>query len=299
MFPVTVVNRFLKRQTPQVPLPPNIDEEYDSRSDSWLVFSKSQSSPRDTQDQPTSSIACQTSCFSETTEHRPRSQVRDHLYDEQDALPPPSFQPRSKLPKLHYGGLPKPPLHCFTSSRKPLDSPVSTPPFKLLRASAKSIPSPSGFHHPTQKLRSTEEREKNDSTKAKDLLRNIFYEIGFASKLYCEIHQSAFVDQHIDRIADSLGTGGLLMYLQVWNHWACWCSCFSHTPADVPLSLVLDYLHASDHLKKKKDSKPSRTRMTTHIKALRWIALKLDLPILQHLQIQTVSDFLKSQTRIL
>ena len=298
MFPVTVVNRFLKRQTPQIPLPPNIDEEYDSRSDSWLLVSKSQSSPRDPQAQTTSSIACQTSSFSETTEHRPRSQVRDDLYDEQDALPPPSFRPRSKLPKLHYGGLPKPPLHCFTSSRTPLDPPVSTPPFKFLRASAKSIPSPSGFHHPTQKLRSTEEREKDDSAKAKDSLRNIFYEIGFASKLYCEIHQSAFIDQHIDRIADSLGTGGLLMYIQVWNHWACWCSCFSHTPADVPLSLVLDYLHASDHLKKKKDSKPSRTRMTTHIKALRWIALKLDLPILQHLQCQTVSDFLKSQTRI-
>ena len=66
----------------------------------------------------------------------------------------------------------------------------------------------------------------------------------------------------------------------------------------ISLSLVLDYLHASDHLKKKKDSKPSRTRMTTHIKALRWIALKLDLPILQHLQCQTVSDFLKSKTRI-
>ena len=142
MFPVTVVNRFLNRHTPQVPLPPNIDEEYDSHSDSWLVLSKSQNSLHDTQDQPTSSIACQTSSFSETTEHRPRSQVRDHLYGEQDALPPPSFQPRSKLPKLHYGGLPKPHLHCFTSSKKPLDSLGPAPPFKLLRASAKSIPSP-------------------------------------------------------------------------------------------------------------------------------------------------------------
>ena len=55
---------------------------------------------------------------------------------------------------------------------------------------------------------------------------------------------------------------------------------------------------ASDHLKRKKDSKPSRTRMMTHIKALRWVALKLDLPVLTALQSQTVSDFLKSQTRI-
>ena len=38
--------------------------------------------------------------------------------------------------------------------------------------------------------------------------------------------------------------------------------------------------------------------MMTHIKALRWIAIKLDLPVLTALQSQTVSDFLKSQTRI-
>ena len=50
------------------------------------------------------------------------------------------------------------------------------------------------------------------------------------------------------------------------------------------VSLVLDYLHASDNLKRKKDSKPSRTRMMTHIKALRWIALKLDLPVMSALQ---------------
>ena len=36
----------------------------------------------------------------------------------------------------------------------------------------------------------------------------------------------------------------------------------------------------------------------THIKALRWIAIRLDLPVLTALQSQTVSDFLKSQTRI-
>jgi len=38
--------------------------------------------------------------------------------------------------------------------------------------------------------------------------------------------------------------------------------------------------------------------MTTHIKALRWISLKLDLPILASLQSQAVCDFLKSKTRI-
>ena len=87
------------------------------------------------------------------------------------------------------------------------------------------------------------------------------------------------------------------MYLQVWNHWACWCQFHSAIPAEAPLSLILDYLHASD-LFKKKNSEPSRTRMTTHIKALRWISLKLDLPILVYLQSQTVSDFFKSKTRV-
>lgn len=298
MFPVTIVNRFLKRQTPQVPLPPDIDEEYDSRSESWVMVSNSRSTVTRTPAKPTSNMACQTSSFSETTNHRPRSRVPDNLYDERDALPPPCFGPKAKLPRLHYGGLPKPPLHCFTSHKPPTNSPLSAVPFKLLKASAKSLPSPSSFHHPTQKLSSTEDREKADSTRAKDHLRDIFFEIGFASKLYCEIYESAFINQHLDRIADSLGTGGLLMYIQVWNHWACWCSFHSQNPAEAPLSLVLDYLHASDHMKKHKSSTPSRTRMTTHIKALRWIALKLDLPILQHLQCQTVSDFLKSKTRI-
>ena len=88
------------------------------------------------------------------------------------------------------------------------------------------------------------------------------------------------------------------MYLQVWNHWACWCHLHSTIPAEAPLSLILDYLHASDLFKKKKNLEPSRTRMSTHIKALRWISLKLDLPILTYLQSQTVSDFLKSKTRI-
>ena len=38
--------------------------------------------------------------------------------------------------------------------------------------------------------------------------------------------------------------------------------------------------------------------MMTHIKALRWVALKLDLAVLTAPQSQTVSDFLKTQRRI-
>ena len=62
--------------------------------------------------------------------------------------------------------------------------------------------------------------------------------------------------------------------------------------AEALLSLLLDYRHASNHLKRRQDSKPARTRMTTHIKALRWMALKLDLPLCVVFQCQTVSDFL-------
>lgn len=47
----------------------------------------------------------------------------------------------------------------------------------------------------------------------------------FSSKLFCEIHTSEFLDQHVDRVVDSLFTGGLLAYIQIWNHWACWCQC--------------------------------------------------------------------------
>ena len=69
-------------------------------------------------------------------------------------------------------------------------------------------------------------------------------------------------------------------------------------PAEAPLSLLLDYLHASDHLTRWKDSKPSRIRMMTHIKVLRWMAFKLELPLHTPLRSQTVSDFFKCQTRI-
>ena len=78
------------------------------------------------------------------------------------------------------------------------------------------------------------------------------------------------------------------MYVQVWNHWACWCQCHSYPPAEAPLSLVLDYLHASDFrssqtkegfqtFKKNQNDDPYQ-------KALRWVALKLDLPVLTALQ---------------
>ena len=200
---------------------------------------------------------------------------------------------RSKLPRLQYGGLQAPELHFFASSLTTACAPNPTQAATFLKPTAKSLHSPATFCKAVTSLQSTINKDESDAERAKSFLRDILYAIGFSSKLYCEIHNSAFIDQRINRIADSIGTGGLLMCVQVWNHWACWCQCHSYPPAEAPLSLVLDYLQASDHLKRKKDSKPSRTRMMTHIKALRWVALKLDLPVLTALQSQTVSDFLK------
>ena len=227
----------------------------------------------------TSSVACQTMASPLPFYETPRSNLeKNRLLHRTDALPPPSFRPKSKLPRLQYGGLQAPELHCFTSSLATDNVTELTQAAIFLKATAKSLPSPATFRKAVTSLQSTVNKGESDAERARSFLRDIFYEIGFSSKLFCEIHNSAFIEQHINRIADSLGTGGLLMYVQVWNHWACRCQCHSYP--------------------RLKDSKPSRTRMMTHIKALRWVALKLHLPVLTALQSQTVSDFLKSQTRI-
>ena len=140
----------------------------------------------------------------------------------------------------------RPELHCFSSSLTAVCAPNPTQAVIFLGPTAKSLPSPATFRKAATSLQSTINKDESDAERARSFLRGIFYEIGFWSKLYCEVHNSAFLDQHINRIADSLGTGRLLMYVQVWNHWACWCQCHSYPPAEAPLSLVLDYLHASD-----------------------------------------------------
>ena len=53
--------------------------------------------------------------------------------------------------------------------------------------------------------------------------------------------------------------------------------------------------HTPQLIKRKKDSKPSRTRMMTHMKALRWVALKRDLPVITALQSQTRIPFERSE----
>ena len=190
----------------------------------------------------------------------PRSCIKRALGPSDDVPPPaPSFKPK-------FICWPPPKLQCFATPL--IGSPLSISAQKttFLKPTPKSLPSPTSFRKIMTQLQSTSDKDSSEAERARSQLRNIYREIRFSSKLFCETHSSEFLDQHIDRIAASFGTGGLLAYLQIWNHWACWCQCHTHMPAEAPLSLLLDDLHASDHLKKRKDSKPSRIRMMTHIK---------------------------------
>ena len=299
MRPITIVKSFLKGDTPSIPLPPSIDDELTSNpsTGSWLLVS--QSPTQSNHMNSTKEVECQTSPSEQALYHRPRACAKRFFGLSTDApASVPSFAPKSKLPKLNYGGLQAPQLHCFAISLQSNSSLHTPQSVQYLKPNRKSLPSPASFRKASTMVQPTSDKDASEAERARPQLRAIFYEIQFSSKLFCEIHNSEFLDQRIDRVADSLGTGGLLAHMQIWNHWACWCQCHMQMPAEAPLSLLLDFLHASDHLKRRKDSKPSRTGMVTHIKALRWMALKLDLPRSVALHSQTVSDFLKSQTRI-
>ena len=111
-------------------------------------------------------------------------------------------------------------------------------------------------------------------------------------QLFCEIHDSEFMAQHIDRIADSLGTGGLLAYIQIWNHWDCWCHCHSQIPAEAPLALLEE---ETKHQTTSDDD--THQSLMTHIKALRW-SIEIGSSITYGCSKPDSFDFLKSQTRI-
>ena len=237
MQPITVVKQFLNRTTPSIPIPQDIDDDPASHSESWLLISQTTEDPEVL---PTSiaTVACQTSASPQPLYERPRSSLeKNRLLHRAEALPPPSFKPKSKIPRLHCGGLQAHELHCFASSLTTVCAPNPAQAATFLRPTAKSLPSPATFRKAVTSLQSTIDKGKSDAQRARSFLRDIFYEIRFSSKLFCEIHNSAFIDQHINRIADSLGTGGLLMHVQVWNHWACWCQCHSYPPAEAPLFL--------------------------------------------------------------
>ena len=210
-----------------------------SPSGSWMVIS--QSEEKGQQPSPQVSASCQTAT-EPVLLTAPRSTLsRIHPISDSRPLPPPQLQPKSKLPRLHYGGLPVPMVHCFQSSLPTTVEPE--PKSILLHATAKSLPSPHQFKKGATAPQSTSHKDESEAERARAALTEIFFEIGFSSKLFCEIHDSAFLEQHVHRIADSLGTGGLTMYLQVWHHWAGWCHCHMSPPAEAPLSLVLDYTY--------------------------------------------------------
>ena len=150
MFPVTVVKRFLNRNVPNIPLPPDIDDNLDSASDSWILVSKPTSSSRSRTEPSFSSVACQTVTNKPLQQTSPRSRPRDYSPYDRQALPPPKFRMKSKPPRFHLGGLDLPDLQHFASSTPPKRTTTDPPVLKLLQASAKHLPSPSKFHHPTR-----------------------------------------------------------------------------------------------------------------------------------------------------
>ena len=96
--------------------PWDIHDDPASHSESWLLISQTTEDPEVL---PTSrvTVACQTTASPQPLYEKPRPNLeKNRLLHRTEALPPPSFKPKSKLPRLHYGGLQAPKLHCFASS---------------------------------------------------------------------------------------------------------------------------------------------------------------------------------------
>ncbi len=127
MKPITIVKRFLNRATPPVPLPDDIDDESTSASGSWLLLPNSTEGNGVTLHVSTADRGCQTQGLSQISYPMARSTINMlGSRSETGALSPPPFRPKSKLPRLQYGGLQAPNLHCFTSSLPPAASHAST-----------------------------------------------------------------------------------------------------------------------------------------------------------------------------
>ena len=244
MLPVTVVKRFLNRQVPTVPLPPDIDEELTSNSGSWLVVSETRKSPC------AASIACQTSPTSQLQMVKPRARPREDIVEESQALPPPKFRPKSRLPQLHYNGFQKPSLHCFTSSLSTptiVDTPAQS---RLLQASAKSLPSPAKFHRPIKSRQSTEEQESSEADRARHQLREFFVALDSLANCIARFTSQLLLINILIVVPTALGLEVSLCSYRFGNTQTAG-AVVTTFPAEASLSLVLDYLHASDHRKKR------------------------------------------------
>ena len=144
MQPITIVKRFLNRTTPSIPLPEDIGDE------------------------PTT-VACQTSAPLQFQEE-PRSSLKKNVpLHHEEALQPPSFKPRSKLPRLHYGGLQIPELHCFASSLTTSDTAHPQKADVFFKPTATSLASPATFRKAAISLQSTATTKTNQMQKEPDL----------------------------------------------------------------------------------------------------------------------------------
>ena len=181
--PITIVKRFLNRTTPPISLPEDIDDDPASHSESWLLISQTTEGP-EVLPPSIATVACQTSAPPQPLYEKPRSNLeKNRLLHQAEALPPPSFKPKSKLPRLQYGGLQAPELHCFASSLTTACAPNPTQAATFLKPTAKSLHSPATFCKAVTSLQLTINKDESDAERARSFLRNILYEIGFSSKL--------------------------------------------------------------------------------------------------------------------
>ena len=100
MRPITTVKRFLKGETPSVPLPPGIDDDATSNPStaSWLLVSQSGTQTQTNHIKNTKDVECQTTPFGQPLYHRPRACAK-HFFDSSKDAPAsvPSFSPRSNF----------------------------------------------------------------------------------------------------------------------------------------------------------------------------------------------------------
>ena len=161
-----MVKRFLKNETPDLPLPINIDDDKVSlpSSASWPVVSDATAKAASTDQKPTLTVGCQTLPQGQVNSRGPRTNVKRLCpYDADTPLQPPKFGLKSKPPSLHYSGLQPPTLHCLATSlpeAEAFDTQIS---ITIMRSTSKSLPCPSSFRKGVTKLQSPSEHDDSEA----------------------------------------------------------------------------------------------------------------------------------------
>ena len=193
MKPITIVKHFLKCETPSIPLPPGIDDEIVSNpsTESWLLISQS--------------FTRQVANLTKEAECQIQSALQSFtaIPDPASNAPwvsplVPSFKLESKVPNLTMAG-------SNLQVSIVLQSHGSVTPHQryhrkkifLKPTPNKSLPSPTSFRKALTHLQSTADKDLSESERAPSQLREVFYEIQFSAKLFCEIQNSEYLDQHI------------------------------------------------------------------------------------------------------